>query len=220
MLPTIARALKLGCGCALLLTTFFSEAADQLPNTPVKNLPKSSPSTNNANVRVEKPRAAQLAWKDLTPAQQEALSPLSSEWDKLDTNRKTKWLAIGNKYSSLKPAEQERVHERMRDWLKLTPEQRRVARENYTRAKKLNPEQKSAQWQQYQQLPEDQKKKLAADAGAKKRVAALPSASQGKNKTVPSIKSASKPVLERSITPRPADNASGSPSSAATNPQP
>lgn len=127
-------------------------------------------------------------WVELTPAQQQALTPLAAEWDKLDGLHKKKWLAISNKFATLQPDQQLRLQERMRDWAKLTPEQRRVARESFSRAKKLNPDQKSAEWQQYQQLPEEQKKKLAADAAAKKRVTNLPSTSQAKNKIVPPAK--------------------------------
>ena len=128
-------------------------------------------------------------WTELNAGQQLALQPLAAEWDKLDTLRKHKWLEIANRYSSMKPDEQQRVHERMREWIKLTPEQRRVVRENYTRSKKIEPGQKSAQWEQYQQLPEEQKQKLAADAAAKKQLANLPSPSQSKAKTIAPIKS-------------------------------
>jgi len=149
------------------------------------------------------------AWSDLTPEQQQALAPLAAEWDSLDAFRKNKWLAIGNRYATMKPEEQQRVQERMRDWVKLTPEQRRQARENYIRARKLNPDQKSAQWEQYQQLPEEEKKKLAeklaAEAAAKKKVTALPPPSEQKKQaktTVPPIKAAPKPVIEQSVTPK------------------
>lgn len=148
--------------------------------------------------------AAKPLWSELTPAQQQALAPLAGEWDKLDSFRKNKWLAIGNKYATMAPAKQQRLQERMRDWVKLTPEQRRVARESYARAKRLNPDQKSAQWQQYQQLPEEQKRKLAADASSKKHVATLPAnAAKGvPSKTVPPIKATPKRVIEHSVTPQ------------------
>ncbi len=150
--------------------------------------------------------AARPMWRELTPDQQQALAPLANEWDKLDSQRKKKWLAISKKFSSMSPEEQQRVQERMRDWVKLTPDQRRLARESYARAKKLNPDQKSAQWQQYQQLPEEQKKALAARAAEKKKVATLPTAAQRKAKTVPPIKSTPKPVLEQSVTPKAANH--------------
>ena len=203
------------CG-GLMLTVAASWA--EMPNTPSNSATATVPSNTGNAVAVKPQQRAQSTtklqqpaqsatkplWTELTPAQQQALAPLASEWDKLDFLRKNKWLAIGNKYATMSPAEQQRVQERMRDWVKLTPEQRRIARESYARAKKLNPDQKSAQWRQYQQLPEDQKKKLAADAASKKHVATLPSASaQGKNnKTIPPIKSAPKPVIERSVTPQ------------------
>ena len=119
-------------------------------------------------------------WTALTRPQQVALEPLQSEWDKMEGLRKQKWLDIANRYSSMKPDEQARVQERMRDWIKLTPEERRLARENYTLSKKLDKSQKSAKWEQYQQLPEEEKRKLAADAASSKHVTNLPPKSQVK----------------------------------------
>jgi len=155
-------------------------------------------------------------WKDLTPAQQQALSPLAGEWDQLDGFRKNKWLAIGNKFSSMKPDEQQRVQERMRDWVKLTPEERRTARTNYARAKQLASEQKSEQGEKYQQLPEEQKKELADSPAPKKRVTTLPSPSAQRNAstTLPPIKAAPKPVHEQSVTPKVTSQSAISPAAA------
>ncbi len=141
------------------------------------------------------PAAATLAkplWKELSRPQQTALDPLQAEWDTMEGLRKQKWLEIANRFASMKPDEQLRVHERMRAWLKLTPEERRVARENYTLSKKLDKGQKSAKWEQYQQLPEEEKRKLAADAAVKKGVTNLPPKSQ--SKAVAPVKPAPAPV--------------------------
>jgi hypothetical protein len=119
-------------------------------------------------------------WKDLSRPQQVALEPLMAEWDHMEAVRKQKWLDIANRYASMTPDEQQRVQERMRAWLKLTPEERRVARENYTLTKKIDKSQKSAQWEQYQQLPEEEKRKLAADAATKKQITNLPPKTQPK----------------------------------------
>ena len=81
------------------------------------------------------------------------------------------------------------MQERMRDWAKLTPEQRRVARESYSRTKMLEPDRKTAQWQEYQQLSDEQKKKLADEAVVRKRVTNLPPATPDKTKLVPPSKS-------------------------------
>jgi hypothetical protein len=130
-------------------------------------------------------------WNSLTPSQKIALAPIADEWDQADGVRKQKWLEIANRFASMKPDEQTRVHERMRDLFRMSPEDRRVVRENYTRAKKIGPSQKSEEWEKYQQLPEEKKKQLADQAAAartKKQVANLPSASQSNVKTVAPIK--------------------------------
>lgn len=109
-------------------------------------------------------------WSELSPQRQEALKPLAGEWDKLTDLGKKKWLVVADKYPTMKPDDQKRLQTRMGDWVKLTPEQRRVARENYKSVKAVPTEQKKAEWQQYQQLPETQKKQLAAAGEAKKPV--------------------------------------------------
>lgn len=129
-------------------------------------------------------------WKDLTPVQQQALEPLSAEWDQMEPIRKQKWLGIVKRYASMKPDEQARVQERMREWVKMTPEERRQVRQNFARAQKIDPSQKTTQWESYQQLPEEQKKELAAKAAIKKQVANLPTPTQSKIKTVAPIKPA------------------------------
>lgn len=146
-------------------------------------------------------------WNELTPVQQQSLAPLSGEWNKLPARNKEKWLAIGNKFAAMPPAEQERMQNRMRDWAKLTPAQRRSVRENYTRAKKLDADKKSAQWSQYLQLSEEQKKKLA-QAKLPKHVSALPTV---RHKPAPTIQlpeqaleqplSTPTPVLPAAVTP-------------------
>ena len=122
----------------------------------------------NAAANLTKPR-----WSELSPAQQQALAPLTLEWEQLSENGKKKWIEIANRYATMKPAEQQRLQERMREWVKLTPDQRRAARENYAHATQLKPENKSAQWQQYQQLTEEEKKRLAEQHQNKKNLTNL-----------------------------------------------
>lgn len=136
-------------------------------------------------------------WATLSPAQKVALEPLVGEWDKMEGMRKQKWLEIANRFSSMKPDEQARVHEKMREWVRMTPEQRRLVRENYTRAKKIDPSHKSEQWEKYQQLPDEEKQKLAAEAAAarsKKQLTNLPPPAQAGAKTVAPIKRPVQPV--------------------------
>ena len=128
-------------------------------------------------------------WISLSPAQKVALEPLAAEWDRMEAPRKQKWLEIAGRFASMKPDEQARVHDKMREWVKMTPDERRLVRENYTKAKKLDVTHKSEQWEKYQQLPEEQKQKLAAEAvKSKKQLTNLPPPAQANAKTVAPIK--------------------------------
>jgi hypothetical protein len=99
-------------------------------------------------------KPARPDWVELKPAQQEALAPLKEHWAELDTTRRQKWVKVANSYPKLKPDEQLRLQERMRDWVRLSSEERRTAREKYLAIKKLPPakrEEVKLQWEQYQQ---------------------------------------------------------------------
>ena len=101
-----------------------------------------------------KKAAPKPAWTELTPAQQQVLAPLQSDWEQLDSTRRKKWVAIANRYPTMKPAEQQRLQKRMQEWAQLTPEERRAARERYQSLKKLPPQQRREvreKWQEYQQ---------------------------------------------------------------------
>jgi len=120
------------------------------------------------------------AWRTLTPAQQQALQPLRGEWDTMDGVRRQRWLQLASRFGAMKPEEQQRVHERMRAWVKLTPAQRELARETYSRTRKIAPDQKAASWESYLQLPDEQKRKLAASAATRKAPAVAPSPANAK----------------------------------------
>ncbi|MYM36104.1 DUF3106 domain-containing protein [Duganella sp. FT94W] len=121
-----------------------------------------------------------VMWKDLTPAQQQALEPLAAEWNDIEPIRKQKWLGIAKRYARMNPDEQARVQRRMREWVAMSPEERRQIRQNYARAQKLNPAQKAVSWEEYQTLSDEQKKELAAKAATKKQVVNLPTPTQAK----------------------------------------
>jgi hypothetical protein len=96
------------------------------------------------------------AWAELTAEQQQTLAPLKADWDTLEPDRRLKWIAIAKRYPRMKVQEQERVQRRMQAWARLTPEQRRVARESYKHLAKAprpvpNKELRDA-WAEYQAL--------------------------------------------------------------------
>ena len=110
------------------------------------------------------------AWTDLTPEQQQTLQPLAGEWNTLDASRRTKWIGIAKRYPAMTEIEQKRVQTRMADWVKLTPDQRRGAREQFRKIGKLPPGKREVvtqQWEEYQQLPADVKKNLATETKKK-----------------------------------------------------
>jgi hypothetical protein len=107
-------------------------------------------------------KADPLAWSRLSAAEHTALAPYAGVWDTFSAERKKKWLKIAARYPKMSPEAQKRLHEQMGEWVHMTPEQRRIARENYQISKNLPRETRQNAWKAYQQLPEDQKEKLAA----------------------------------------------------------
>jgi hypothetical protein len=175
------RHAAIACSAAFALAGAAAWAVAQQAGSPAPAkpavVPQATPGAAAAHPAPAKvSRADKPLWRDLTPAQRAALDPLSAEWDQMNTVRKQKWLEMANKFATMKPEEQQRVHERMREWVRLTPAQRKLARDTYAQTKKLPPEQKTATWQSYQQLPEEQKQKLAEAAAARKHgaTAAVP----------------------------------------------
>jgi len=99
-------------------------------------------------------------WNQLTAAQRDALAPLAGQWSTIPPESKRKWLEIADKYPRLSPDGQSRMQARMADYARLTPEQRRTARENFQRAYELPRDKRESAVQQYQSLPDDRKKEL------------------------------------------------------------
>ncbi len=153
--------------------------------------PAPAPSTAATTADPAKPVGEKPHWSDLKPAQQQALAPLEATWEELGPVRKQKWISIGNRLAKMKPDEKARVQERMREWVSLTPAERKAVRENFARAQKkaTPPGQRAAEWEQYQQLPDEAKKALAEAAAAKNnQVVKTPSLAQSTVKTPAPVK--------------------------------
>jgi len=148
--PAFVLALALACAALVALAQSPAPGGARPPAPPVAATPAVKPT-----------------WKDLTPAQREALAPLANDWESFDRSRKLKWLDVANKYSQLSPDGQKRLHERMVEFVKLTPEQRETARSNFQRAYELPMEQRQSLVQQYQELPPEKKQALAEKATKK-----------------------------------------------------
>ena len=114
---------------------------------------------NNNKQQITKP-----LWRELTPAQQQALAPLAGKWDTVSEAQKRKWLALSQNFPRMSGAEQAKLHSRMSEWAALSPQQRTQARLNFGETQQLSADDKKAKWEAYQALPPEEKRKLAASA--------------------------------------------------------
>lgn len=116
------------------------------------------------------PPLKQPTWVELAPEQRQILAPLAGEWDNFEYSRRKKWIGIAQRYPAMNTEEQVRVQRRMVEWAKLSPEERTRAREKYKnlqRATAANKEAIRQKWQEYKDLPEEEKLRLQAEAAAR-----------------------------------------------------
>lgn len=144
--------LVVGLGGALLCAaqTHTGESGASIALQPMGN----KPSPNIA--------APKALWLQLTVAQQKALAPLAPLWATLSETQRSKWLAISKNFAHLSESEQITMHSRMADWATLTPQQRIQARLNFGETNRIPQSEKKAQWEAYQALPAEEKRKLGA----------------------------------------------------------
>lgn len=112
----------------------------------------------------------QPAWSELTPQQRQILAPLARDWNGLDAPRRKKWLGIARRYPAMTPEQQQRIQTQMKPWANLAPEERSAARAKFKKKNKEAPdlrETRRQKWEQYQSLPESEKKKFREKAARK-----------------------------------------------------
>ncbi|MDQ7990369.1 MAG: DUF3106 domain-containing protein [Candidatus Dactylopiibacterium sp.] len=105
------------------------------------------------------------SWKQLNAQQRTALAPLAREWNALSDNSRQKWLGIALRFARLNAVEQARMQDRMREWVRLTPAQRDLARIQYQQLHSgtaAQREELEAKWREYSALPEEEKARLRA----------------------------------------------------------
>ncbi len=112
------------------------------------------------------------SWAQLNLIQQKSLAPLSGTWDTLTDSHRRKWLALAQGYPTLTPQEQVKLHSRMAEWAALKPKDREQARLNFAETKKIAPQDRNFNWEAYQALTPEERKKLADSAPIKKPVGA------------------------------------------------
>jgi hypothetical protein len=101
------------------------------------------------------------AWNILSEDQRSVLAPLEEDWGSLSLSRQKKWVEVANLYPKMEEADRITLQSRMSAWAGLSSKERQRARDNYLRTLKISPEKKAAAWENYQQLTDEEKKLLA-----------------------------------------------------------
>jgi hypothetical protein len=156
-------------------------------------------------------------WDELSASQQKALAPLAEHWPLLSQAQKRNWLRLAAGFDALSAQEQAKLQARITDWANLSAQQRSQARLNYAAAARLAPGNLRAQWEAYQTLSAEEKKRLAAKAlnpaGAatavrpitRHKLASVPAAaSAGAAPNLPKILPPDEPHAPQSPAPTPA----------------
>ena len=142
-------------------------------------------SAANPPARSSAAPASNSSWQSLQSSQKKALAPLAPHWAQISQAQKNKWLAMSNNFDNLSTKEQAILHERMAEWVSLSPQQRAQARLNFNQTKTLDADAKKTQWESYQALSPEDKKKLAAQQTTGIRGAATASQAASPNKVIP-----------------------------------
>lgn len=145
--------------CAGLTVWALAASAQQAPAAAQAPAATAAASAAQASRQSLLPLARPL-WSELNPADQAVLAPFGEQWNGLPLEEKHAWIALATRFPKMGAAAQTRTSARIREWAMLTPEQRRLARQNYRIAKSIPKDERIAQSQQYNTMTDEQKKVL------------------------------------------------------------
>jgi hypothetical protein len=157
---------------------------------------------------------------ELRPAEQAILKPLGGEWDSLSATRQKKWREMAARYPTLSSEEQQRITTRMQGWSRMSPDDRRAARDQFREINKPQtagaPKQETREelkrkWEAYRNLTPEKRDALT---NAAKSTRATPQAEAVKRAGVPPLPTATVaapaaplPARTEAIRPPPGSNA-------------
>jgi len=96
-------------------------------------------------------------WAQLTGEQRQILAPFRQQWDSWPPADKRSWIVLANRFPELSGAQQRRARNRINEWASLTNEQRTTVRNNIRLSRERKPDERSAEWNRYQQMTPEQK---------------------------------------------------------------
>lgn len=124
--------------------------------------PEASPKLTPAPASSASTKKAESSptWQSLNASQKTALAPLHKLWPEINEAQKRKWLALSVNFSDRSDEEQEKMQARMKDWAKLTPQQRALARLNFAEVQQVTLDERKTKWEAYQSLSRDERQEL------------------------------------------------------------
>jgi uncharacterized protein YoaH (UPF0181 family) len=96
-------------------------------------------------------------WSQLTAQQKQILAPFQQQWDAWPPADKRSWVVLANRFPQLSAAQQQRARNRINEWASLSGEQRATVRNNIKLSRERKPNERSAEWNRYQQMTPEQK---------------------------------------------------------------
>lgn len=109
------------------------------------------------------PAWAAPAWDQLTPAQQEVLRGLESDWTNLPEERRELLARGAERWAAMTPAEQEQAQSRLARWKDLDPERRERVLRMREQFRSMTPEQREqlrSRYQQFRSLPTEERARI------------------------------------------------------------
>ena len=156
------------CRSALLCSALFSALSapwlamgQQAPTASAAPTPALNAS---AHPSASAPATARLSpqWQQLSGRERQALAPLAEHWVGISDTQRSKWLVIARNFDRMPVAEQQLMQTRMKEWAALSPVQRNQARLNFNIVQSVSKDEKKTRWEAYQNLSDEEKRKLTA----------------------------------------------------------
>lgn len=141
--------------CAVAALTALHWAADGVASA------QPAPPTRAA---AAKDAPGSIAWKSLSASQARVLAPLAPVWASLDDEQQRRWIELAARYPRFSSHDQRLMQERMTEWAAMGAAERRRARVQFQQASALSAQERQAQWEAYQALPADERKRLVDQA--------------------------------------------------------
>ena len=178
---------------------------------PVPPLPSAS---KPSAVKPAPPTSTHPLWNELSAVQKQTLLPLAATWDTMEPPRKRKWLSVVHNYRGLTSTEQKILQSRMAEWAALSPQERTLARLNYSESKKVAISEKSTKWDNYQALTFEDRKAFEGKSQLPRGAAVAPKAAASnqltqvpvtrRNPSLGSPAPPSTPIDRKTLLPKPA----------------